>query len=181
MHVTNWIVASLLVFPVIPAQATRYPLEAVVPEKCWTSFEVKDSVPVEGRFCLSNHPNTVRVLIHGAGWCPGCREEMASLVPRLKEVVDPSVVFVNIVSAGWSRSKKADMTFLKEWQKRFAIPFPALAADRSSGTDFFNEPIYIPNVVILDREQRVFYTAVKPPIGEMFAEIQRASLPRTPR
>lgn len=154
---------------------SAYEVGQKVEDKCWPAV-LNESDAVERRFCLSDRPGTVRVLIFGAGWCGACNDEMKELVPRLAEIPDPNIVFISIVSAGKTRQAKPDVTFMKEWKKKFGIPFPVAASPRDSGRDFFEAPIYIPNAVVLDRRQRVAYKAIAPSISELFAEIRSATL-----
>ena len=138
-----------------------------VPEFCWT--DVHDM-----KLCHPTFVNTVRVLIYGTGWCPDCNKEMAAIVARVNTYKDKAVTFISLSAQGDLAGAPPTLEFLKTWKERHQIPFYVAASPRDAGKNFFAPPIYIPNVVIIGRDNRLVYKAVSPSVDEIFAEIKKA-------
>jgi len=141
-------------------------LGQTVPNLCWTDVN-------ETTLCLDDKLQTVRVLIYGTGWCPGCNSEMAELAPRAKEFKDKPVVFISLSSEGYSKQSPPDTNFLKQWKAQHRIPFDVAASPKDAGKLFFAPPNYIPNVVVIDKANKLAYKAVMPSIDTLFAEIRK--------
>jgi len=137
-----------------------------VPEFCWSGID-------DNKVCLPNYANTVRVLIYGTGWCPDCNREMQELVPRVGEFHAKPVTFISLSSQGDVQGAPPTKEFLVAWRDRHKIPFIVAASPRDAGKNFFAPPIYIPNVVVIGRDNRLAYKAIEPKIEDLLAEIRK--------
>lgn len=160
---------ALVVTLVLTAQAGWAALEKgeVVPNKCYTTVEGK-------QFCLDDAKDRVRVLIHNAGWCGPCNEEMDNLVPHIKDYDGMPVTFVSISGYGWISGSNPDAQFLQEWKDKHKIPFTVVGAFKDVGKIFFDPPLFIPNVVIIGKDGRVAYKEVAPEVDVMLQEVNAA-------
>ena len=138
-----------------------------VPEYCWTDVSEK-------KVCHPAFVGNVRVLIYSTGWCPDCNKEMAILAVRSNEFEDKPVTFISLSAQGDIQGAPPTTAFLKTWKERHKIPFLVAASPRDAGKNFFAPPIYIPNVVIIGRDNRLAYKAIGPTVDEVFAEIKKA-------
>jgi len=142
----------------------------IVPNKCWQTVDEK-------QFCLDDAKDTVRVLIHSAGWCGPCNAEMAELAPKVGQFNGKPVTFISISGNGWEHGSLPTTDFLKAWQSKYAIPFPVVASPKDAGKAYFEPPLYIPNVVIIDKAGRLIYKDFAPGVETIFAEVNAALLP----
>ncbi len=137
----------------------------VVPNKCYTTVEGK-------QFCLDDAKDTVRVLIHSAGWCGPCNDEMQQLAPKVAEhYKGMPVTFVSVSAYGWTSSSLPDQIFLNEWKTKFSIPFLVVGSHRDAGKAFFDPPLFIPNAVIIGKDGRVAYKEVAPEVDVLLQEV----------
>lgn len=136
-----------------------------VPNKCYTTVDSK-------RFCLEDAKDTIRVLIHNAGWCGPCNDEMEHLAPLVAaNYAGMPVTFVSVSAYGWTSGSMPDQTFLKEWKDKHSIPFVVAGSPRDAGKAYFDPPLFIPNVVIIGKDGHVAYKAVAPQINELLQEV----------
>lgn len=138
-----------------------------VPEYCWTDVSQK-------KICHPAFVGNVRVLIYSTGWCPDCNKEMAVLAVRSQEFADKPVTFISLSAQGDVQGAPPTIDFLKGWRERHKIPFLVAASPRDAGKNFFAPPIYIPNVVVIGRDNRLAYKSIGPTVDELFAEIKKA-------
>lgn len=124
--------------------------------------------------CHPQFVGNVRVLIYGAGWCPDCNKEMSVLAKRSAEFLDKPVTFISLSSQGDLQGQPPTPEFLRSWKERHQIPFLVLASPKDSGRYFFAPPLFIPNVVVIGRDNRLAYKAIGASVDELFAEIKKA-------
>ena len=137
----------------------------VVPNKCYTTVDAK-------QFCLDDAKDTVRVLIHSAGWCGPCNEEMQKLAPLVGEnYKGMPVTFVSISAYGWTSGSMPDQTFLTEWKNKYSIPFTVVGSPRDAGKAYFDPPLFIPNVAIIGKDGRLAYKEVAPEVDVLLQEV----------
>lgn len=136
----------------------------VVPNKCYTTVDAK-------QFCLDDAKDTVRVLIHNAGWCGPCNEEMQHLVPEMTQYKGMPVTFVSVSAYGWTSGSMPDQKFLTEWKNKFSIPFTVVGSPRDAGKTFFDPPHFIPNVAIIGKDGRLAYKEVAPEVNVLLQEV----------
>ncbi len=160
------ITAALLGGP-IPAYGAVIEVGDNVPEFCWTDLN-------DAKVCSAMFVNNVRVLIYGTGWCPDCNKEMQEIVQRFNQIKDKAVTFISLSAQGDLQGAPPTSEFLKSWKERHAIPFLVAASPRDAGRHFFAPPIYIPNVVIIGRDNRLVFKAVSPKVEQIFAEVNKA-------
>lgn len=162
LRFSGWI--ALLFVPVAFAAIEK---GQPVADKCWTNSDAKT-------VCINDFKTNVRVLIHSAGWCGPCNEEMSQLAPRVKEFEGKPVTFISLSAYGWESGTMPDMTFLNEWKNKFKIPFPVAASPRDAGKVYFDPPLFIPNTVIIDRMGNLFYKEFAPEIDVLFDQVKAA-------
>ena len=133
---------------------------------CWKNHEDKT-------VCLDDNKGEVHVLLYNAGWCGPCNDEFNDLVPKVGEFDKKAVKFISVSAEGWSRSSKPDVTFLKSWKKKHAIPFQVTGSYRDFGKNFFAPPQYIPAVVILDAKGKVHSAEVNPGADAIIREVRK--------
>lgn len=139
----------------------------VVSNRCWKTVEEK-------QVCLEDFKGSVKVLIHNAGWCGPCNMEMDELAKRVVEFDGKPVTFLSLSAYGWTSGSLPTTQFLTEWRDRHHIPFTVAASPKDAGKDFFAPPLYIPNVVIVDRKGNLFYKEFAPEVDELFAQVNAA-------
>jgi peroxiredoxin len=158
---------SILVLSLVALRAQAvFEVGQTVPDQCWKTID-------DGEFCLVAAHHTVRVLLFGSGWCGACNEEFQELVPKSSEFNLKPVTFVSLSAAGWTRPAPPDQAFLKEWKDKFQIPFIVAASPKDAGTKFFEPPIYIPSVAVIDQTGKLAYKAVEPGVEPLFQEIRK--------
>jgi thiol-disulfide isomerase/thioredoxin len=162
----NLRLTSLLVAMVvsIPSFAV-YKIGDTVGNLCWKN-------QLDKNVCLNDSAGDVRILLYNAGWCPPCNTEFKELVPQIGEFKNKNVTFISISAEGWSRGAIPNATFLKEWQSKHNIPFEVTGNRRDFGKDFFNPPNYIPNVVIIDENNKLTYAKVNPGADAIMDEVR---------
>lgn len=138
----------------------------LVPNKCYANVEGTET-------CLRGSQGTVRVLLFNAGWCGPCNEEFDQLSTRVKEFDGKPVTFISLSASGWTQAEAPTQTFLKEWKDKHKVSFEVCASPKDAGKQFFEPPLYIPSVVILDGFGNLTYAEVNPGINAMFAEVKR--------
>ncbi|MBI3294703.1 MAG: redoxin domain-containing protein [Deltaproteobacteria bacterium] len=138
-----------------------------VAEMCWQTEMAEKAV------CLGEPKDSVKVLIYNSGWCPGCNRELHDLALRVSEFSGQPVAFYSLSAEGWTRGVPADAKFLNEWRAKHHIPFPVAISPRDVGKKFFEPPIYIPNIAVIDRQGRLAFKAIEPSIDELFVEIRK--------
>lgn len=140
-----------------------------VPNWCWDDVNGK-------KVCIDDYKSNVKVLIYSAGWCGPCKNEMAELSGKVKKFFRKDVVFFSLSSQGWTGNSPADATFLKSWKTKFNlnfgkdIQFVVAAAQDDFGRNFFSNP-GIPNVAILDKNNKLTFKGMGVPVDEMFDKI----------
>lgn len=138
----------------------------LIPNQCWKTSE-------ETQFCLRDAQGSVRVLLFNAGWCGPCNSEFEELVPRVSEFQGKPVSFISLSASGWSQSQSPDTKFLTEWKDKHEVPFVVAGSPKDAGKQFFEPPLYIPSVVILDAMGNLTYKQVNPGVDKMFKEVNR--------
>ena len=138
-----------------------------VPNRCWTTVDDKP-------FCLDYALDTVRVLIHSAGWCGPCNIEMSELASRVKEFEGKPVTFINLAVQGWAHGSMPTKEFMTQWKEKHKIPFTVAASPKDAGTAYFTPPLYVPSVVIIDRNGVLVYKNSGDEVDTVFAEINAA-------
>lgn len=139
----------------------------MVPNRCWAKLG-------GGEFCLDDAKGSVRVLVHNAGWCVPCNEEMTALSPASKKFKDAKVTFVSLSAAGFEFGSLPTMEFLQEWKDKHQIPFTVAASPKDAGKAYFEPPLYIPNVVIVGKDGNLFYKEFSPEMDVLFERIDAA-------
>ena len=99
---------------------------------------------------------------------------MQEIVQRFLEIKDKAVTFISLSAQGDLPGAPPTKEFLKSWKERHGIPFLVVASPRDVGKNFFAPPIYIPNAVIIGRDNRLVFKGVSPTIDQLFAEIRKA-------
>jgi len=153
----------ILVWLVSPAFAI-YQVGDTVTNMCWTDAN-------SSRVCVDDYKPFVKVLLYNTGWCPDCNDEMKELAPRANEYDGRTVVFFSLSAQGFTSGSQPDATFLKAWKDKYQIPFPVLASPGDAGKQFGQS--YIPNVAILDANDKLAYKAVAPDISTLFTQINQ--------
>ena len=157
----------LLIFVCVPRAEAVIEVGEDVPEYCWISMEEKI-------VCHPQFVGNVKVLIYGTGWCPECNKEIAVFAKRTGEFNDKPVTFISLSSQGDLQGIAPTPDFLRSWKERHQIPFLVLASPKDSGRYFFAPPLFIPNVVVIGRDNRLAFKAISPSVDEVFAEIKKA-------
>jgi thiol-disulfide isomerase/thioredoxin len=120
---------------------------------------------------MDDYKSDVKVLIYNAGWCPDCNAEMKQLAPQADNYDGQPVVFFSLSAAGYKTGSQPDSTFLKSWQQKYQIPFPVLAAPGDPGKLFGQDAI--PNVEVIDFNDKLTYIAIQPAITDLFTQINQ--------
>lgn len=137
-----------------------------VPSQCWKTVD-------DSTYCTDEDWGSVRVLLYNAGWCGPCNSEFSELVPKVGKYKDKPVVFISLSSAGWTSGSTPSKQFLTEWKDKFKIPFYTAASPKDAGKKFFDPPLYIPNVAIVDRAGNLAFKAVNPGVDKIFSEVDK--------
>lgn len=117
---------------------------------------------------LSETRGKVSVLLHSAGWCRPCNEEIKSLVPKSeREFAGKDVVFYSLSCDGWKNASGVTKDFLLEWDKAYSISackanWLVLNSMRDCGKSYFRPGSGIPNVAILDKDGKLVFSGVGP-------------------
>ncbi len=138
-----------------------------VPEFCWLTM-------TEKLVCHPMFVGNVRVLVFGTGWCPDCNKEMGELARRVSEFDDKPVTFFSLSAQGDMQGVPPSAEFLKSWKERHKIPFLVAASPKDAGRYFFAPPLFIPNVVIIGRDNRLAFKAIGASVDIIFAEVRKA-------
>ncbi len=117
-----------------------------VPYSCWQNASGNN-------LCWNETVDVVRVFMYNAGYCGPCNEEMAALIPRVKEYDGKPVLFLSLSIADYNGSRPTP-EFLKSWQQKYNIPFPVLAAPRSELAQYDDQP-GIPMDIIVDQNGKM--------------------------
>lgn len=136
------------------------------PELCWKGIENQE-------VCLRDLKGRVAVLIYSTGWCPGCQDEIAELSRRYSEIKNPLVSILSLSAEGMKPGQPVNEDFLKQWKKKYSIPFEVLASPKNAGKEFFEPPYYIPATVILNKEGVLSFKKVDASVDEIFVEVKR--------
>jgi peroxiredoxin len=155
---------AALSFLALPASGAVYQVGDTVTNMCWTDANA-------AKVCIDDYANNVKVLIYNAGWCPDCNQEMKELAPQATNYDGRPVVFLSLSAAGFKSGSQPDATFLKQWKDKYQIPFPVLASPNDPGKAFGQDEI--PNVEVLDFQDKLTYLAVQPAIKDLFAQIDQ--------
>lgn len=125
----------------------------------------------ESTVTLDEMKGSVKVLLYNGGFCGPCNTEFSQLVPRVGELAGKPVIFVSLSVAGWSQSSAPTTKFLNEWKDRWDIPFTVAAASRNEPYSFFSNPL-LPNVVIVDGDNKLVYRAINPGVNAIFSKVK---------
>ena len=142
-----------------------YEVGDTVGEMCWKDV-------TERTVCLSDAANNIRVLLYNAGYCPPCNQEFAELVPKVSQFNNQPITFISLSEAGWAGGLKPNTQFLQEWKAKHQIPFMVAASPRDGGIAFGAEDI--PNVAIIDKQNKLVYKASLPGAEMILLEVRRA-------
>ena len=124
-----------------------------------------------GNFCLSHASGMPKVIINNAGWCPPCNSEMKSLGQTAHSEFNPlAVAFISLSAEGYQRGTKPDQTFLKSWQEKHNIPFIVAGDFKNFGKEYFSSPA-IPNVAVLDGDNKLVWKAIGPDVSEIYEKV----------
>ncbi len=117
-----------------------------VPNSCWPDANGNG-------ICLADTFNVVRVLVYNAGYCGPCNDEMSALAPRVKEFAGKPVVFLSLSVADFNGGTPTP-DFLKQWEEKYAISFPVLAAPQSDLLQYTDNP-GIPMDILVDQQGKL--------------------------
>ena len=100
---------------------------------------------------VHGRPNTAAkcyVYLQSASWCGPCCQEMPEIVETYKEMKEAGV---EIILCGCDHDKKG----VKNYVKKFRIPFPATLADKKLKLPGFIEAKFIPHATFVDPNGKV--------------------------
>lgn len=147
-----------------PAFAVYEVGQPVARDMCWLTL-------YDYQICVGDIRDSVVVLLYNAGWCGPCNDEFQELGRRVGEYKDKPVIFISLSASGWTQSQAPDQQFLGEWQKKHNISFLVAASPKDAGKKFFEPPLYIPSVAILDHDGKLAYKAVSPGISAILSQV----------
>lgn len=162
MKITNLVLAAAALF-VLPAYALMN-VGDTMPNLSWKTVD-------ETTVSLEEMKGAIKVLLYNGGFCGPCNTEFSQLVPRVGEFDGKPVVFISLSVAGWSQSSSPTTQFLREWKDRWDIPFTVAAASRKEPYSFFSNPL-LPNVVIVDGDNKLAYRAINPGVNAIFNKVK---------
>lgn len=136
------------------------------PELCWKGIDNQE-------ICTRQLKDKVAVLIYSTGWCPGCQDEIAELSKRYSEIKHPNLMVISLSAEGMKPGSPVNEDFLKEWKKKYSIPFEVLASPKNAGKEFFEPPYYIPATVILSKAGLLAFKKVDATVDEIFEEAKK--------
>lgn len=162
MKLSNLVLVAAALF-VLPAYALIN-IGETLPNLSWKTVD-------ESTVTLDEMKGSVKVLLYNGGFCGPCNTEFSQLVPRVGEFAGKPVIFISVSVAGWSQSSAPTTQFLREWKDRWDIPFIVAAAPRKEPYSFFSNPL-LPNVVIVDGDNKLVYRAINPGVSAIFSKIK---------
>ena len=122
---------------------------------------------------MSHYEGYTRVLIHNAGWCPPCNDELSALSKEVHVFNNDPVTFISLSGNGWRHGSAPDTQFLKEWKEKHNIPFVVAANPSDFGGTYLKPPLYIPNIAIIGKDGKLAYKRTSPGVSKIFEEVRK--------
>jgi len=166
------ILALLLTAPLFGA----YRVGDIPADECWDNTD-----PRGGKYCLHDglKNSFATVLLYNAGWCLPCNTEFAQIARATEKFEKKNIIFISLSAEGWKHGSKPDMTFLKEWEKKYRLDpsakayWTVAASPKDVGRAYGHSSI--PNAIVLDKNGKITWKAEGPSVGEIVRQAEKVA------
>ncbi len=124
--------------------------------------------------CISDSPGKIRVLIYSAGWCPGCKELMMGLAPKVADYSGKPVEFTVLLVDGFTKGAGVTDSTMQQYKTQYHYTGRIAASVKNVGKEFVEPPYYIPLVVYVGKSGELLDTQVGPEPQEVLEFIDNA-------